>query len=87
MLVPAARRVRGYWWGLGAVVLLSLAYSVHLTASDPAAAYFVTWTRLWELGVGGLLALGAPATRRRGSAPGSRDPVAAAGGASSWLWR
>ncbi len=64
VLVPAARRVRGYWWGLGAVVLLSLGYSVHETASAPAAAYFVTWTRLWELGVGGLLALGAPATRR-----------------------
>lgn len=64
VLVPAAHRIRGYWWGLGAVVLLSLAYSVHLTESDPAAAYFVTWTRLWELGAGGLLALAAPATRR-----------------------
>ena len=64
VLVPAAHRVRGYCWGLGAAVLLSLAYSVHLTASEPAAAYFVTWTRLWELGAGGLLALGASATRR-----------------------
>ena len=80
VLVPAAHRVRGYWWGLGAVVLLSLAYSVHLTASDPTAAYFVTWTRLWELGVGGLLALGAPATRRWGQRhPAARNPVAAAG--------
>ena len=73
VLVPAAHRVRGYWLGLGAVVLLSLAYSVHLTASEPTAAYFVTWTRLWELGVGGLLALGAPATRRWGQ----RHPAAA----------
>ena len=64
VLVPAAHRVRGYWFGLGSVVVLSLAYSIHLTASDPAAAYFVTWTRLWELGVGGLLALGASATGR-----------------------
>ena len=80
VLVPAAHRVRGYWWGLGAVVLLSLAYSVHLTASDPTAAYFVTWTRLWELGVGGLLALGAPATRRWGQRhPAAGNPVAAAG--------
>ncbi|WP_051551244.1 acyltransferase family protein [Nocardioides sp. URHA0020] len=63
-LVPAAHRVRGYWWGLGAVVVVSLGYSVHLTSTEPAAAYFVTWTRLWELGVGGLLALAAPAARR-----------------------
>jgi peptidoglycan/LPS O-acetylase OafA/YrhL len=64
VLVPAAHRVRGYWLGLGAVVLVSLAFSIHLTATDPAAAYFVTWTRLWELGAGGLLALSAPTTRR-----------------------
>lgn len=64
VLVPAAHRVRGYWLGLGTVVLLSLAFSIHLTATEPAAAYFVTWTRLWELGAGGLLALAAPATRR-----------------------
>lgn len=64
VLVPAAHRVRGYWLGLGTVVLGSLAYSIHLTATEPAAAYFVTWTRLWELGAGGLLALSAPATRR-----------------------
>ena len=80
VLVPAAHRVRGYWWGLGAVVLLSLAYSVHLTASDPAAAYFVTWTRLWELGVGGLLALGAQATRGWAQRhPATGKGVAAAG--------
>jgi peptidoglycan/LPS O-acetylase OafA/YrhL len=36
---------------------LSLGYSVLDTAADPAAAYFVTPTRAWEFGVGGLLAL------------------------------
>ena len=35
----------------------SLAYSVYETRVDPAAAYFVTTTRMWELGVGGLLAM------------------------------
>ncbi len=80
VLVPAARRVRGYWVGLSAVVLLSLAYSIHLTATDPAAAYFVTWTRLWELGVGGLLALGASATRRWAQGhPAGGTAVAVAG--------
>src|SRR3954452_9452124 len=80
VLVPAAHRIRGYWWGLGAVVVLSLAYSVHLTASNPAAAYFVTWTRLWELGAGGRLARGASATRRWTQPhPAIANAVAAAG--------
>jgi peptidoglycan/LPS O-acetylase OafA/YrhL len=39
------------------VTALSLAYSISETASNPAAAYFVTPTRAWEFGAGGLLAL------------------------------
>jgi peptidoglycan/LPS O-acetylase OafA/YrhL len=35
----------------------SLLYSLWATATNPAAAYFVTPTRAWEFGVGGLLAL------------------------------
>ena len=42
---------------LGAVTAASFAWSLHKTATDPAAAYFVTPTRAWEFGVGGLLAL------------------------------
>jgi peptidoglycan/LPS O-acetylase OafA/YrhL len=42
--------------GLAVLTGISLWYSVHETAADPAAAYFVTPTRVWELGVGGLLA-------------------------------
>ncbi len=42
---------------LGLVTGLSLAYSITETASNPAAAYFVTPTRAWEFGAGGLLAL------------------------------
>jgi peptidoglycan/LPS O-acetylase OafA/YrhL len=51
---------------LAAVTVLSLAWSVHATATDPAAAYFVTPARPWEFGAGGLLALAVPAA----SAPG-----------------
>ena len=40
-----------------ALVGCSLAYSVYDTRTNPAAAYFVTTTRMWELGVGGLLAM------------------------------
>ena len=47
-----------------ALVAGSLAYSVWDTNHDPSSAYFVTTTRMWELGVGGLLAL-APASLGR----------------------
>jgi peptidoglycan/LPS O-acetylase OafA/YrhL len=51
----------------GVLVLASLAYSAYDTRTDPAAAYFVTTTRMWELGIGGLLALlPAVAARRAG---------------------
>ncbi len=46
--------------GIVAVILPSLAYSIFLTATSPAAAFFVTPTRLWELGIGALVAIGAP---------------------------
>jgi peptidoglycan/LPS O-acetylase OafA/YrhL len=42
--------------GLAALTGISLWYSIRETGADPAAAYFVTPTRIWELGVGGLLA-------------------------------
>ncbi|GII99321.1 peptidoglycan/LPS O-acetylase OafA/YrhL [Sediminihabitans luteus] len=58
-LVAAGVRVRRGWLpaaGVGLVVAASLTWSVHLTATDPAAAYFVSTTRFWELGLGALLA-------------------------------
>ncbi|HET8795799.1 MAG TPA: acyltransferase family protein [Arthrobacter sp.] len=41
---------------IAAVVLASLAISIWVTAVEPAAAYFITPTRIWELGLGGLAA-------------------------------
>ena len=43
--------------GLAAVVAASLGYSAYATAREPASAYFITPTRIWELGVGALLAI------------------------------
>lgn len=43
--------------GILLVTLLSFGCSVLATWLDPAAAYFVTPTRIWELGAGALLAL------------------------------
>jgi peptidoglycan/LPS O-acetylase OafA/YrhL len=46
---------------LGVIGVASLACSVLYTAADPAPAYFVTPTRVWEFAAGGLLALLGPA--------------------------
>jgi peptidoglycan/LPS O-acetylase OafA/YrhL len=54
------KRARGHHVAFllaGAVVAGSLWYSVYYTHANPAGAYFVTTTRIWELGIGGLLAL------------------------------
>ncbi len=51
--------------GLALVIVLpSLAYAFHLTATQPSQAFFVTPTRLWELGIGALVALGATRWQR-----------------------
>ena len=42
---------------LAAIAVPSLVYSVWHTITVPAAAYFVTTTRVWELGVGAALAI------------------------------
>ena len=64
----AARRTRTRGVAVGvltaALVIASLAYSIHETNANAPAAYFMTATRMWELGAGGLLAL-APARLTR----------------------
>ncbi len=44
---------------IGMVFVASLGYSFWVTANDPAAAYFVTPARVWQLAAGGLVALAA----------------------------
>jgi peptidoglycan/LPS O-acetylase OafA/YrhL len=58
--VEEARRARGHRVLIllaSAVVVSSLCYSVYYTRVNPSGAYFVTTTRIWELGLGGLIAL------------------------------
>ena len=53
---------------LGGILVVSgtsLAWSIHATRTEQAAAYFITPTRLWELGAGAALALGMRAWHRR----------------------
>ena len=44
--------------GLTLITVPSLIWSIHLTATQTERAYFVTTTRLWELGIGALVAVG-----------------------------
>jgi len=65
-LVARRRRwtqTRGAAVVIAAITLLSLACSVIWSNADPSTAYFVTPTRMWELGLGGLAAVGAPRLR------------------------
>ncbi|MBD5786374.1 acyltransferase [Cellulosimicrobium terreum] len=39
------------------VVVVSFVWSLRVTATNPAAAYFVSTTRFWELALGGLIAV------------------------------
>lgn len=49
---------------LGGIVVVSFLWSVHRTATEPLAAYFSTPARAYELGLGGLAAVVAPALLR-----------------------
>jgi len=69
-----AVRLRWIAVALSTVTALSLAYSIYATETNPAAAYFVTPTRAWEFGAGGLLAL----------LPSLGRPRAAVSSALSW---
>nr|WP_255429796.1 acyltransferase family protein [Streptomonospora sp. PA3] len=59
MLPGRLGRLRVIAAGAAAVLAVSLAYSVVVTATDPQPAYFLPQTRMWELAVGGLLAVAA----------------------------
>src|ERR1700722_19961193 len=50
--------LRGRWLtaGLSVIVAVSFAYSFYATGHDSAAAFYAPWSRLWELGIGGILA-------------------------------
>lgn len=59
------RRRAGVAAVLVAATLASFVWAVVQTRTDPAAAYFVTPTRAWEFGAGGLLALAGDTLRVR----------------------
>ncbi|NYI45490.1 peptidoglycan/LPS O-acetylase OafA/YrhL [Nocardioides aromaticivorans] len=58
------------------VTAASFAWSVHLTRVNPAAAYFVTPARVWELAAGGLVAAWLTDRHQRGKRAAERSPGA-----------
>ncbi|MBB5961308.1 acyltransferase family protein [Planomonospora venezuelensis] len=60
LLLMARRKLQVFVGLMAAVFVLSLAYSILRTATDQAWAYFDTGARLWELALGGLLAVALP---------------------------
>ena len=59
-----ALRLRRLLLVVVSLAAVSLCWSVHQTATLPAAAYFSPLTRAWELGLGAALAVGAPSLAR-----------------------
>lgn len=63
-IIAAKRWKQGAFVVLGVATVVSFAYSVQQTSDSPATAYFVSTTRIWELGLGALLALAATQVER-----------------------
>ncbi|GAB2540578.1 acyltransferase family protein [Brachybacterium huguangmaarense] len=91
LFLLAAIPVRRRGWGVRRVLVpgftlilaASLAWSVHLTATDQTFAYFDTRTRLWEFALGSLLALLLPSVERHRGAGDERPSRGWA--AASWI--
>ena len=91
----AGRRLR--WWRDGrtrmvagilisAICVASLAWAFAQTSTDPAAAYFSTFVRAWELGLGALAAVAAPALARIPSRARTLAAVSGVGGVLAALF-
>ena len=57
-------RTVAQWVVLGTVTAASVAWSLHATSTSPVTAYFSTFTRAWELGLGALVAVSATSLGR-----------------------
>jgi peptidoglycan/LPS O-acetylase OafA/YrhL len=65
---------------LAAISLASFAASLWLARADPAANFYLPFSRAWELGLGGLAAFAAPAAEAwRARRPRLAEAIAAAG--------
>ena len=74
-VAPALRKRRAIAAGMALLTAVSFAYAIGYTPQNPSAAYFITPTRAWEFGLGGLLAL----------LPGFERSPSAVRSALSWI--
>lgn len=54
--LPHTHQLRLTGTVMGGIIAISLGWAIYETASSPTLAYFNTFSRVWELGVGALLA-------------------------------
>ena len=80
---PSLRRTAGA--PIAGIVVVSLVWSAWATYASPVTAYFSTFARAWELGIGAACALLPEgfACPRRAAAPGVRRPGRSASPSSS----
>jgi peptidoglycan/LPS O-acetylase OafA/YrhL len=69
---------------LGTVTVASFVYGVIATANSPADAFFITPTRAWEFGIGGLLALLPDAAKAAEQAKRRRPPLRTRSPGRAW---
>ena len=67
--VITSRALRRLFVTVVVAAAASLVWSIHYTGVDPAAAYFSTFARLWELALGAALAIGSVRVSRLPLAP------------------
>ncbi|WP_365997394.1 acyltransferase family protein [Mycolicibacterium sp.] len=56
----SSTRLLALFGAMAIVVAASFGWAMLMSANDPNGAYFSTFTRVWELGVGALVAIGGP---------------------------
>jgi peptidoglycan/LPS O-acetylase OafA/YrhL len=78
-----ARAVRVLGLVMAALVICSLAFAIWETQTTPAVAYFSTFSRAWELGIGALIAIWAGFLAK---IPQAARPVLAYGGLAGIAW-
>lgn len=65
------------------ITVLSFGWAIYESAANPTMAYFSTFSRTWELGIGALLAVFIPALRRL---PAAMRPILAWAGIAGIVW-
>lgn len=72
-------------WVMGVLLLASLAYNIAIVDSEPSRAFYLPFSRFWELLAGGMLALQHHRRQRSGTLPPARPQWFVSAGATLGL--